>query len=79
MQKLKEKLEEGSIPKQTLKKAMASIDRLGAKELSNPLKVLATLQMSISDRLLGSHYVEAPSIGNSKKEVILSLYLTGDN
>ena len=79
LQKLKEKLEEGSIPKQTLKKAMVSIDRLGAKELSNPLKVLATLQMSISDRLLGSHYVETSSIGNSKKEVILSLYLTGDN
>jgi superfamily II DNA/RNA helicase len=79
LQKLKDKLEEGSIPKQTLKKTMASIGKLGAKELANPLKVLALLQTNISDRLLGSHYIETPDTGIGKKEVILSLYLNGDN
>ena len=78
LQKVKEKLEEGSIPKQTAKETMASLNKLGKDGIANPLKVLATLQTNISERLLVEHYIEHPKTGFSKREVILSLYLTGD-
>jgi len=76
LQKVKEKLEEGSIPKQTVKETLASLNKLGKDGILNPLKVLATLPTNISERLLGSHFVEHPKAGSTKREVILSLYLT---
>ncbi|MBU4293990.1 MAG: helicase, partial [Actinobacteria bacterium] len=77
LQKVKEKLEEGSIPKQTVKETLASLNKLGKDGIVNPLKVLATLQTNIPERLLDSHFVEHPKTGFSKREVILSLFLTG--
>jgi hypothetical protein len=79
LRNVKEKLEEGSIPKQTVKETLASLGKLGKDGLANPLKVLATLQANIPARLLQSHFIEHPKTGFSKREVILSLYLTGDN
>ena len=70
-------LEEGGLPKQTTKEALKALNALG-KELTNSFKVLAVLQTHISDRLLASHYAEQKPTVFGKREVILSLYLTGD-
>jgi len=71
-------LEEGGIPKQTAKTTKKALDNLG-DELVNPLKVLAVLQTHIPDRLLREHYAEQNPAAHGKREVILSLYLSGRN
>ena len=71
-------LEEGAIPKQTTKKTLKALNNLKS-DLTNPLKVLAIVQHSIPERLLESHYAEYPHRFSGKREVILSLYLTGEN
>jgi len=48
------------------------------KEIMNPLKVLAVLQTHIPERFLAEHYAERHPQSFGKREVILSLYLTGD-
>jgi hypothetical protein len=68
-------LEEGGLPKQTAKKTLKALNKLGG-ELVNPFKVLATLQTNIPDRLLQSHYAEHTDSVTGKREVILSLYLS---
>ena len=78
LRKVKEKLEEGSIPKQTVKETLSLLNKLGKDGIANPLKVLAILQTNISERLLDSHFVEHAKSGFSRREVILSLYLIGD-
>ena len=70
-------LEEGGLPKQTIKKTLKSIEKLN-NELMNPYKVLAVLQTIIPERLLQSHYAEQNSSAIGKREIILSMYLTGD-
>jgi hypothetical protein len=45
--------------------------------LANPFKVLATLQMHIPERLLEAHYAEQNPQVLGKREVILSMYLSG--
>lgn len=70
-------LEEGGLPKHTTKGVLKALNSLG-KELANPFKVLAVLQTHISGRLLESHYAEQRPTILGKREVILSLYLTGD-
>ena len=69
-------LKEGAIPKQTTKTTLKALNKLG-DELINPFKVIAVLQNNISDRLLESHYSEESPLLTGKREVILSLYLTG--
>jgi superfamily II DNA or RNA helicase/HKD family nuclease len=69
-------LDEGGLPKQTAKKTMKALHALG-DDLMNPLKVLAVLQAHIPERLLHGHYAEQNPTGFGKREVILSLYLTG--
>jgi len=70
------KIEEGSLPKQTAKQTLKALNDLG-KELVNPLKVVAVLQMYIPTRLLEEHYaVENPETFG-KREVILSMYMSG--
>jgi len=69
-------LEEGAIPKQTTKRTLKSLDELKS-ELSNSFKVLAVVQRNIPERLLESHYAEHSGKFSGKREVILSLYLTG--
>lgn len=69
-------LEEGGLPKQTTKAVLKTLNSLN-NELLNPIKILATLQSNISEKLLKSHYIETGSIGTGKREVILSEYLIG--
>ena len=71
------RLEEGGLPRQTAKKTNNALNELGS-QLSNPLKVLAVLQLSIPERLLESHYAETTPRLTGKREVILSLYLAGE-
>jgi superfamily II DNA or RNA helicase/beta-phosphoglucomutase-like phosphatase (HAD superfamily) len=73
------RLEEGSLPKHTVKKTLKALDKLG-KDIQNPLKVIGTLQREISPAFLKSHYAETAAITEGKREVILSMYLTeGEN
>ena len=69
------KLEEGSIPKQTVKGLLNALNKLGKEDILNPLKVLVVLQSNISKKLLGEHFAIDQKAGNSRREVILSLYL----
>ena len=69
-------LEEGGLPKQTAKQTLKALNALKG-ELINPFKVLAALQTHIPMRLLESHYAEQNPAVFGKREVILSLYLTG--
>jgi len=75
LKKVITRLEEGAIPKQTTKKTLKALNNLKS-DLTNPLKVLATVQHTIPERLLESHYAEYPHRFSGKREVILSLYLT---
>jgi len=77
LRKVREKLEEGSIPKQTLKETLSSISKLGKDGLLDPVKVYATLRINISSRFLQSHFIEHPKAEFGIREVILSLYLKG--
>lgn len=70
-------LEEGGLPKQTAKKTLKVLNELN-DQLTNPFKVLATLQTYIPERLLQKHYAEQNPAITGKREVILSLYLTGE-
>ena len=70
-------LEEGGLPKQTAKNTLKSLNDL-KDELINPFKVLAVLQTNIPERLLESHYAEQNPVIFGKREVILSLYLSGE-
>jgi hypothetical protein len=71
-------LEEGAIPKQTTKKTLKALNELKS-DLTNPLKVLAVVQNNIPKKFLESHYAEYSQRFSGKREVILSLYLTGEN
>lgn len=68
------RLDEGGLPKQTIKSSMNAVQGLGAEAL-NPLKVLAVLQTTIPARLLESHYAAQNPRNTGKREVILSMYL----
>lgn len=77
LNKVLTQLEEGGLPKQTAKNTLKALDAL-KDELVNPFKVLAVLQTQIPERLLQSHYAEQNPAVSGKREVILSLYLTGE-
>jgi len=47
-------------------------------DLTNPLKVLAVVQNNIPKKFLERHYAEYSRRFSGKREVILSLYLTGE-
>jgi hypothetical protein len=74
LKKVFTQLEEGGLPKQTAKETLKALSDLKS-ELANPLKVLATLQAHIPERLLESHYAEYNPQSSGRREVILSLYL----
>lgn len=77
LRKVIKQLEEGAIPKQTTKNTLKALNNLNT-DVENPMKVLATIQKCISERLLESHYVEYQKTFTGKREVILSLYLKGE-
>ena len=75
LKKVVTQLEEGGLPKQTTRVTLQALN----KEIGdgvNPLKILSVLQSHISGRLLEGHFAEAGSHHFSKREVILSEYLT---
>jgi len=76
LNKVLTQLEEGGLPKQTAKETLKALNNLQS-EMANPFKVLATLQTHIPERLLEGHYAEHNPRAFGKREVILSLYLTG--
>ena len=77
LKKVLTQLEEGGLPKQTAKHTLKALDAL-KNELVNPFKVLAVLQTNIPQKLLESHYAEQNPAVFGKREVILSLYLSGE-
>lgn len=77
LKKVITQLEEGGLPKQTTKETLKALNEL-KQDLMNPFKVLATLQSHIPERLLEGHYAEQLTTIFGKREVILSLYLTGE-
>ena len=76
LKKVIQQLEEGAIPKQTTKGTLKKLKEL-KEEIINPIKVIAMLQHTVPERLLESHYAEHSGRFSGKREVILSLYLTG--
>ena len=78
LKKVITQLEEGGLPKQTTKETLKALYNL-KHDIMNPLKVLATLQINIPQVLLQSHYAEQNVSPSGKREVILSLFLRGDN
>jgi len=78
LKKLITRLEEGALPKQTVKKTLNALNKL-AKDIQNPLKVIGVLQREISFTFLKSHYAETSAITEGKREVILSLYLAEES
>ncbi len=77
LKKLCNQLEEGAIPKRTIKKALDSLSKLEPKEAANPLKLLAILQTTIPMHFLEEHYAEHATSSSEKREVILSIYFYG--
>ena len=76
LKKVLARIEEGNLPKQTTKQTLKALDALKG-EIMNPFKVLAVLQTNIPAKFLEEHYAEQNSAVFGKREVILSLYLTG--
>jgi len=76
LKKVLTQLEEGGLPKQTAKKTLKALDDLKS-DVSNPFKVLAVLQVHIPAKLLEGHYAEEKAPASGKREVILSMYLSG--
>jgi len=75
LKKIMIQLEEGGLPKQTSKEALKALqDEI--QQGINPLKILAVLQTKIPERLLEKHYTENQNTSFSKREVILSEYLS---
>ena len=75
LKKIIRQLSEGGVPKQTLKKTLSSLEDIG-NEVTNPLKVIEVLQNTIPRSFLEDHHVEENQTTSSKREVVLSLYLT---
>jgi len=77
LKKVLTQLEEGGLPKQTAKQALKALNDL-KHEIINPFKVLAALQTHIPAKLLEGHYAEQNPAVFGKREVILSMYLSGE-
>lgn len=78
LKKVMRRLEEGGLPKQTTKETLKALNDLRG-EIINPFKVLGVLNKYIPKKLLQEHYAE-PTFNpeGGKREVILSMYLTGE-
>lgn len=74
LKKVITRLEEGGLPKQTAKTALAALGKEIKKGIS-PLKILAILEANIPNPLLESHFAESADRNTGKREVILSEYL----
>jgi len=77
LDKVVTQINEGGIPKKTLKHTLKALNDL-KEQLINPRKVIAVLQNNISDTLLKAHYAETDTHASGERKVVLSLYLTDD-
>jgi len=77
LKKLIENLNSGAIPKAIVQKAFKKLER-NKSELQYPLKVINILENDIPPTFLKKHFAETPVSTENKREVILSLYLSGD-
>jgi len=77
LKKVLTQLEEGGLPRQTVKQAQKALNDL-KNEAINPFKVLAMLQTHIPAKLLEGRYSEHNPAMSGKREVILSMYLSGE-
>ena len=74
MQTVMARLEAGSLPKETIARALKALEGLG-DQMIQPLKVLAALQTSIPPKLLEGHFAEHNRTSKGRAEVILSMVL----
>lgn len=77
LKKVLNQLAEGGLPKQTAKQTLKTLNDL-KNEMANPFKVLAVLQANIPTKLLEEHYAEQNPSVFGRREVILSMYLSGE-
>ena len=77
LKKVLVQFEEGGLPKQTARQALKALNSL-KQEIQNPFKVLGVLQIHIPVKLLEGHYAEQNPSVFGKREVILSMYLSGE-
>ncbi|MEN3046903.1 MAG: hypothetical protein ABDH49_08015 [Candidatus Hydrothermales bacterium] len=70
------RLEEGALPKKTIKRVLKALQKFNINEIQNPLNVISVLQKEISSEFLKGYYAEVTGVTESKREVILSLYLS---
>ena len=75
LKKALKQLEEGGLPKQTTKTALQALNS-ELKKGVHPLRILATLQANIPEKLLEGHFAETGAHIFGKREVILSEFLT---
>ena len=79
VRKAMSRLEEGALPKKTVKTALKAVKKkLRENSPPKPLKILAVLQKHIPDELLKKHILENSAVSDSPREVILSEYLIGE-
>ena len=77
--KVKSRLAEGTLPKQTARNLHLALKQALETEGFSSLKALAIIRDKVPDRLLESHFIEDSTTDNSKpREVILSEYLVGE-
>jgi len=76
IKRLQEKLEDGAIPKGQEKKVLKAIE--GSAGELDPLKVLGAIQRVLPERFLREHYAKFSQEGSDRSEVILSMYLKGE-
>ena len=77
--RVKSRLAEGTLPKQTARNLHQALKQALETEGFSSLKALAILRDKVPDRLLESHFIEDSTTDNSKpREVILSEYLVGE-
>ena len=74
------RLQEGALPKQTVKTALKAVEKAiqAASGPPKPLKILALLQTNIPGELLKEHILESSAVSDGLREVILSEYLIGE-
>ena len=79
-QKVISRIEEGALPKQTIKTALKALEKeiQDSSGSPRPLKILALLQYNIPDTLLQSHVSKSLAVSSGLREVILSEYLIKD-
>lgn len=77
LRKVMDRLNEGALPKTTVKRVLQKIKELG-NDRNNSLKVINILKQEVSPAFLEGHYAETSVKTESKREVVLSLYIKGE-